>query len=98
MAFRKLDKETQEIDVIINSGGGSPEEAYRSIRTFRNNFETVNVIIPYWAKSAATLFALGGSQIIMDEFGELGPLDMQLVKEREDSFDIESESALIDEK
>ncbi len=87
-----------EIDFIINSPGGDPGDAYRIIRTLRKNFEKVNVIVPFWAKSAATLLSLGGSKIIMDDFGEFGPLDVQIVKEREDSPDYERESALVDEK
>jgi hypothetical protein len=86
-----------EIDFIINSGGGSPADAYRIIRTLRTNFKTVNIIIPFWAKSAATLLSLGGNSIIMDEFGEFGPLDIQIGIEREDSPEIERESALNDE-
>ncbi len=90
----------KEIDFILNSGGGSPDDAYRILRTLRKNFDTVNVVIPFWAKSAATLLSLGGSCIIMDEFAEFGPLDVQLVKERDDNLFIDPddrESALIDE-
>ena len=87
----------KEIDFIINSPGGSPADAYRIIRTLRNNFEEVNIIIPFWAKSAATLLSLGGTQIIMDEFGEFGPLDIQIPIERDDSPEIDRESALNDE-
>ncbi len=86
-----------EIDFILQSPGGRPDDAYRIIRTLRKNFEIVNIIIPFWAKSAATLISLGGTKIIMDEFGELGPLDIQIPKEREDSPDIDRESALNDE-
>ena len=93
----KRNNDDDEIDFILNSPGGSSEDAYRIIRTLRTNFEKVNIIIPFWAKSAATLLALGGSRIIMDEFGEFGPLDVQLPKEKEDSPDYDQESALIDE-
>ncbi|MFA5173015.1 MAG: ATP-dependent Clp protease proteolytic subunit [Candidatus Paceibacterota bacterium] len=88
---------SNEIDFIINSPGGSADDAYRIIRTLRKNFSKVNIIVPFWAKSAATLLSLGGSQIIMDEFGEFGPIDVQIPKELDDRPDIESESALIDE-
>ncbi len=67
------------------------------IRTLRENFDEVNIIIPFWAKSAATLLALGGSSIIMDEFGEGGPLDAQIGKASEDGPYFERESALNDE-
>lgn len=86
-----------EIDFIINSPGGSPDDAYRIIRMLRDNYKTVNVIVPFWAKSAATLLSLGASTIVMDQFGEFGPLDMQIGKERDDSPEFERESALNDE-
>lgn len=93
-------KDIDEVDFILNSPGGSPHDAYRILRTLRKNFKTVNVIVPFWAKSAATLLSLGASSIIMDEFAEFGPLDIQLVKERDDNLFIDPddrESALIDE-
>ena len=95
--FKNEYPEIEEIDFVINSPGGSPADAYPIIRSLRNTFEVVNVIVPFWAKSAATLLSIGANTIIMDEYGELGPLDMQLSTEREDSFDHDTESALIDE-
>ncbi|KIA97761.1 hypothetical protein OA93_12295 [Flavobacterium sp. KMS] len=97
LSFKKEFADVNEIDFIINSPGGSPADAYRIIRTLRNNFETVNVIVPFWAKSAATLLSLGATKIIMDEFGEFGPLDIQIAVERDDSPEIDRESALNDE-
>lgn len=87
----------EEIDFIIHSPGGSPSDAYRIIRTLRNNFKKVNIIVPFWAKSAATLLSLGANEIIMDEFGEFGPLDIQIVVEKDDSPEMDRESALNDE-
>lgn len=95
---KSLFPHTDEIDFILESPGGSADDAYRIIRTLRKNFKTVNVIVPFWAKSAATLLALGASRIIMDEFAEFGALDVQLQKEgQEDDPDGERESALVDE-
>lgn len=95
--FKNEHPKCEEIDVIVNSPGGLADDAFRIIRTFRKNFKQVNIIVPFWAKSAATLLSLGGSLIVMDEFGEFGPLDAQLGKERNDSPEIERESALNDE-
>lgn len=95
--FKEKNPTPNEIDFILESPGGSPADAYRIIRTLRNNFDTVNVIIPFWAKSAATLLSLGASSIVMDEFGECGPLDVQIKVEREDGPESEYESALTDE-
>ncbi|GEP95534.1 SDH family Clp fold serine proteinase [Chitinophaga cymbidii] len=95
--LKKKSPEVEEIDVIVHSPGGMPDDAYRIIRTLRSNFKVVNIVVPFWAKSAATLMALGGSIIVMDEAGELGPLDVQLAKTREDGPEFDRESALIDE-
>ncbi len=97
ISFKSFNPNVKEIDFIINSPGGLADAAYRIIRTLRKNFETVNIIVPFWAKSAATLLSLGGTRIIMDEFGEFGPLDAQLAKERDDSPEMLTESALNDE-
>lgn len=92
--YKETDKSRDELDFILESPGGSADDAYKIIRTLRKNFTTVNIIIPFWAKSAATLLSLGGNSIVMDEFSELGPLDVQLAKQRDDSPEIDRESAL----
>jgi len=97
VTFKRQNPDSKEIDVIINSPGGTPDDSYRIIRTLRENFETVNIVIPFWAKSGATLLSLGASTIIMDEAGEFGPIDIQIPKQKEDSPDFDLESALNDE-
>lgn len=98
LAFKKQNKGIDEIDLILQSPGGIPDDAYRIIRTFRKSFKDVNIIIPFWAKSAATLLALGGSTIVMNEFGEFGPLDAQMRVDDAEKPEPEVESALIDEQ
>lgn len=99
-AFRRINLRLQkaepgdEIDIIINSPGGSPGDAYRMIRAFRNKYKIVNVIVPFWAKSAATLFAFGANRLVLAECGELGPIDAQIRKDDERSPDGEWSSAL----
>ena len=58
--FKSSSPDIKEIDFILNSSGGTADDAYRIIRTLKQNFETVNIVIPFWAKSAATLLSLGG--------------------------------------
>lgn len=69
----------EEIDVLLFSGGGSPDDAYHLVKAFQSKYNKVNIVIPYWAKSAATLIALGATNIVMHEFGELGPIDAQVL-------------------
>ncbi len=91
LAGRQKDK---EVDIILHSPGGSPADAYRLIRSFRERYEVVNVVVPFWAKSAATLFAFGASKIVLHEFGELGPIDAQIRKDDEEKPSEAWESAL----
>lgn len=88
---------SKEVDFILNSPGGDPDAAYKIISILKNRFEKVNVVVPLWAKSAATLLSLGADELIMDEMGELGPLDPQIRKEKNDSPDFDYETSLIDE-
>ncbi len=98
LSYLQTGASKKEVDFIIDSPGGSPGDAYRILRTLRKNFDKVNIIVPFWSKSASTLLSLGGSMIIMDEWGEFGALDAQLPKQRDDSpYLDDSESALIDE-
>src|SRR3990167_9624009 len=87
-------KHDVEVDIVLNSSGGSPAEAYRMIRAFHEKFDTVNVIIPFWAKSAATLFAFGADRLVLHSCGELGPIDAQI--RRDDERDPEAWSSALD--
>ncbi len=95
--YKQFKPDVNEVDVIIHSPGGIADDAYRLIKNFHSHFETINVIVPFWAKSAATLFSIGATRIVMDEFGEFGPLDAQLVKPKDDNPGYDPESALNDE-
>lgn len=86
-----------EVDFILQSAGGNPGDGYRIIRALRTNFKTVNVIVPFWAKSAATLMSLGASKLIVNEWADFGPIDIQIPKPKEDSPEFDYESALNDE-
>jgi hypothetical protein len=99
ITFKQENPNCEEIDFILFSSGGIADAAYLIIRSLRHHFKNVNIIIPFFAKSAATLLALGGTKIIMDEFGEFGPIDVQIPVEKDDNpvdYD-DRESALIDE-
>ncbi len=72
--------------LLIESPGGDAHFAYRIARMLQNRTgDQLTVIVPQYAKSAATLLALGGASLIMGRDAELGPLDVQM-------FDIERET------
>jgi hypothetical protein len=66
------------LDVFIQSDGGSPNEAFKLARLFSAHSGEWSVMIAEHAKSAATLIALGASEIVMARDAELGPIDTQL--------------------
>ena len=73
----------EALDVIVDSSGGDIEAAYQLVTFARQRCKKLRVFIPDWAKSAATLFALGADEIWMSETAELGPLDAQIPDPRE---------------
>lgn len=87
-------KAKEVVDIVICSGGGSAGDAFRLIKLFRSNFKEVNVIAPFWAKSAATIFCLGASRLILDSCGELGPIDAQVYSVKENAVGDDWSSAL----
>lgn len=64
--------------VILVTEGGVADVAYRAARTLQANYQKVSICIPGWCKSAGTLFAIGGHELIIGDKGELGPLDVQI--------------------
>lgn len=70
--------EKKDVDLLIVSNGGDPTVAWRCITFLRERFESINVLLPYTAYSAATLMAMGADCIIMHPFANLGPVDPQI--------------------
>jgi len=65
--------------LIINSRGGDGNVAEKIIMMCRQRFKkSFEVIVPDFAKSAATMIALGSDKILMGYLAELGPIDPQL--------------------
>lgn len=69
--------------LILATNGGSANGAFRIARFFQRTYSEFWLCCPGVCKSAGTLIALGANRLIMDHFSELGPLDVQIVKEDE---------------
>ena len=63
--------------LLIDSLGGDARVAYQIARLFNRRAGFI-ALIPRYAKSAATLLALGAHRIYMGLDAELGPLDVQI--------------------
>ena len=70
-------KESDTLSVLLDSPGGYIEHAYRIVLALREYVQDIEVLVPRWAKSAATFFCLAANTIHMGRYGELGPLDPQ---------------------
>lgn len=67
-----------QIAVLIDSGGGDIDATAKIIKMIRNRFTKFVSIVPWYAKSAATLLAVSADDIYMTKSGELGPVDPQV--------------------
>lgn len=74
----KTETNSQSIDVLFVSNGGSPEVAERIVRLLRENFSAVRFILPANAYSAATMMAFASDLILMTDTATLGPIDPQI--------------------
>lgn len=69
---------SDKIDVILETPGGFAEVAEDIVNLLRNKFNEVNFIIPGSAKSAGTIMAMSGDDILMEPSSSLGPIDAQI--------------------
>jgi ATP-dependent protease ClpP protease subunit len=66
------------LEVFLNSPGGDIDAAYKFVSLVRQHCEKFTVIVPFWAKSAASLVSIGADEIHMGPISELGPIDPQI--------------------
>ncbi|HEY9688185.1 MAG TPA: hypothetical protein V6C52_14520 [Coleofasciculaceae cyanobacterium] len=66
--------------LILVTPGGDPNVAYRLARFLQKHFARFTLFVTGPCKSAGTLVALGAHELIFGDFGELGPLDIQMLK------------------
>lgn len=78
--------------LILDTPGGSAEVAYRVGRAVQRAYKTKSndsdcgqflIYVDDMCKSAGTILSLAADKIIMSQFGELGPIDVQLRKDDE---------------
>ena len=80
-------EEGKPVALLLHSGGGQAEYAYKIVRIFQRRSAELTILVPHYAKSAATLMALGGKRIIMGGEAELGPLDVQIYDSEKEDYD-----------
>lgn len=89
-AFHEMKGDIEDkkpVGLMLHSPGGLAEEAYKIVRLFQRRTDKFKTIVPVYAKSAATIMALGGTEIIMGREAELGPLDVQIFDPENQEYD-----------
>ncbi len=69
-----------DLDLIINSPGGQGEAADKILHICREFCRQgrFRLVVPHFAKSAATMLAFGADEVVMGPYSELGPTDAQV--------------------
>lgn len=88
MGYQKLTKEIESRDnkkdkvmLFLITSGGDPDAGYRIGRALQHYYpQNVSMFIPSYCKSAGTLTAIAANHLYIGNHGELGPLDIQLLK------------------
>lgn len=78
--FVARENKSPNVTLLLVTPGGSPDAAYKMGRYLQAKYESISILIPGFCKSAGTLLAIAGSDLIFTAYGELGPLDIQMVK------------------
>jgi len=76
-----------KLAVVLFSGGGDIDEAY-ILATYLQDLARERLVfyIPRYAKSAATLLALAGDEVVLLPVAELGPIDPVIYDSRGDRY------------
>lgn len=69
-----------EVDVILETPGGYAEVVEDLVNMLRAKFSRVEMIIPGYAKSAGTIMAMSGDEILMEPSSALEPIDAQMMQ------------------
>lgn len=66
---------TKKIDLFLHSYGGAVDTPYKVVMLIREFCDEFSVIVPFSAKSAASMIVLGADEVVMGPISELGPID-----------------------
>lgn len=76
-------KKSNNVVIALVTYGGEANPAYRISRLVQGMYEDVVILVPSLCKSAGTLIATCGNKLVISPFGEIGPLDVQLLEKDE---------------
>ena len=69
----------KSLDLVIQTPGGVIEITEKIVKMLQKTFKgDIRIIVPFRAKSAGTIIACAGKEIVMGSSSSLGPIDPQL--------------------
>jgi len=74
----KRNPASKKLVILLTTGGGYLEPVLRMVATLRKHYDVIDFVIPNYAYSAGTVFAMSGDAIHMDYYSRLGPIDPQI--------------------
>ena len=83
-----------EIDLILDSGGGKLDSSVKIVNICNQYSNKVNVFVPFYAKSAATVIALSADDLYLGRAGELGPVDPIVTHPSEEGVFVSAHSVI----
>lgn len=69
--------------LLMCTCGGDADAAYLIAKCLQSNYDKFIFFVSGFCKSAGTLVAMGANELVFSQYGELGPLDIQLRKKDE---------------
>ncbi len=81
--FRDLPAKREKAGLVMVTMGGSADAAFQIARYLQRTYKEFTLYVFGNCKSAGTLVAVGASEIVMSDCGQLGPLDVQLSDTKE---------------
>ena len=85
----------QNLVLVLVTYDGDPAAAYRIGRIVQSRYERFTLFASGFCKSAGTLIATGAHELVMSDFGELGPLDVQMSK-KDELWEVQSGLTVMD--
>ena len=81
MEYVEARKTSDECFLFLVTPGGNPDAAFKIGRYLQDRYESLTVVVAGLCKSAGTLLAIAAHELVFTEYGELGPLDVQMSKD-----------------
>jgi hypothetical protein len=79
----KRQQRKPSVYLILVTEGGNADSGFRISRTLQSCYRRFVAVVPGWCKSTGTLMCIGAHEIEIGDFGEFGPLDVQINKQDE---------------